>query len=88
MKTASGAHSIGAPHSAVRYREEALHANENQPQLLLLTEEGRGLITRFAISVGCDFSLMTDHDASNWLETELKSLSCFLCGVTFCFSKF
>jgi hypothetical protein len=87
MKTASGATSIGAPHSAARYKEEALHAAENQPQLLFLTEEGRELIGRFAKSVGCDFSLMTNDDASNWLESELKALYCFLCGVNFCFSK-
>ena len=87
MKTASGALSIGAPHSAARYNSEATHAIDNQYQLLLLTEEGRCLLSRFALSVGCEIEGMDDTQASNFIDQEYKALFSFLCGVTYTFSK-
>ena len=87
MNTASGALSIGAPHSAARYNSEATHAMGNAYQLLLLTEEGRVLFSRFAGSIGCDFSRMTNEDASDVMEREGKALFSFLSGVSFTFAK-
>jgi len=83
MKTASGALSIGAPNSAARYASEAVNAMDNQYQALLLTDEGRQLLTRFAKSVGCDFTCMDNEQASNWIDQEHKALFSFLCGITF-----
>ena len=87
MKTASGATSIGAPHSAARYASEAQHAADSQYQVLLLTEEGRSLLSRFARSVGFEIEKMDDEEASNFIDNNYVALFSFLCGVTFCFSK-
>jgi len=87
MKTESGALSIGAPNSDARFISEATHAMESQYQCLLLTDEGRQLVSRFAKSVGCDFSRMDNIQASNFIDSEYKALFSFLCGVTFLSSK-
>jgi len=89
MLTESGAQSIGAPNSAARFNEEARHAAsaDTQYQVLLLTEEGRALLTSFAASVGCDFQLMDNKAASNWIDSEAKTLFSFLRGVNLLYSK-
>jgi hypothetical protein len=87
MKTESGAQSVGSANSAARFNSEALHAIETQYQALLLTSEGREMLSRFGQSVGCDFDAMTNKEASNWINCEYKSLFSFLCGATFLFSK-
>ena len=83
MRTESGALSIGAPNSSARFIQEATHAMELEYQCLLLTDEGRQLLARFAKSVGCDFSQMDNLQASNFIDSEYKALFSFLCGVTF-----
>jgi hypothetical protein len=83
MRTESGALSIGAPNSDARFVAEATHAMGVQYQCLLLTDEGRQLLSRFAKSVGCDFSRMDNLQASNFIDSEYKALFSFLCGVTF-----
>lgn len=60
---------------------------DNQYQLLLLTDEGQQLLARFANSIGCDFSMMDNIMASNWIDQEHKALFAFLAGVMFTFSK-
>ena len=85
--TESGAIAAGSPNSAARFAAEAEHAMENQYQLLLLTEEGRALLWRFASSIGCDFNAMDNLEAANWMQAESKTLFSFLCGVVFMFRK-
>ncbi len=88
MKTESGALSVGAPNSAARFNSEADHAlHASHYQVLLLTDEGKQMLARFARSVGCDFSKMDAKEASNWIDQEYKALFSFLCGVTFIYSK-
>lgn len=60
---------------------------DNQYQLLLLTDEGRQLLSRFAKSVGCSFENMDNTQASNWIDTEHKALFSFLCAVSFLYQK-
>jgi hypothetical protein len=87
MKTESGALSVGAPNSAARFNSEARHAlDASHYQVLLLTDEGKQLLARFAHSVGCDFFKMDAKEASNWIESEGKALFSFLCGATFIYS--
>lgn len=85
--TLSGAIAVGAPKSAARYDEEAKHAVENSYNLLLLTEEGQDLLSRFARSVGSDWSKIPDDQKSGWIKSEYKALHSFLVGVSFLFSK-
>jgi hypothetical protein len=88
MKTESGATSIGSPGSAARIEEEAAHViRSDYYQGLLLTDEGKELLTRFAKTVGSDFTKMTNLDASNWIETEQKALFSFLAGVRYMYHK-
>lgn len=88
MKTESGATSIGSPGSAARIEEEAAHVIRSDfYQGLLLTDEGRELLTRFAKTVGSDFTKMTNLNASNWIETEQKALFSFLAGVRYMYHK-
>lgn len=87
-KTESGATSIGLPGSAARIEEEAAQViRSDYYQGLLLTDEGKELLTRFAKTVGSDFTKMTNLSASNWLETEQEALFSFLAGVRYMYHK-
>jgi hypothetical protein len=87
MRTESGALSVGAPNSVARFASEASNAMDNQYQSLLLTDEGRQLLSRFARSVGANLDHMDNTQASNFIDSEYKALFSFLCGVTFISNK-
>lgn len=52
--TKSGIIACGAPHSAIRSKNEVQNALDTRySQSLLLTEEGRNIADRFFVSLGC-----------------------------------
>lgn len=77
--------------SQARHASEAAHALETSENLLLLTDEGMNILSRFARSLGCDFSMMREYEKEHpghiaeWIEKERKSLFCFLVAIKFTF---
>lgn len=58
--TKSGIMAVGAPGSVVRIERELENALEKGLHLLLLTDEGLGVVARFAAIEGCDYGKTDD----------------------------
>lgn len=88
-RTQSGAIAVGAPFSLARINEECKHAIDNSYHLLMLTEEGRYVLQRFAKVVGCDWDRMLEFEAeeprpghtAGWIEDNQDKLRIFMRGL-------
>lgn len=79
--TRSGIMAIGAPGSVARLKSELENAKD-EPSLLLLTDEGRSLLKRFAASQGCSWEDMPEEIKASHLTKERASeLFGFIAGV-------
>lgn len=79
--------------SLARFAEEARFVlrPDSQYMLLMLTDEGLAMLSRFARSVGADFAGMQEYEKehpgsiASWINKHYSELFCFLCAVEFCF---
>lgn len=83
--TASGAVAVGAPNSLARYITEAKRARDVDYNLLLLTDEGKKILNRFASSIGTCFETMLKLEKDDpgtiaeWINKHYAELFYFLC---------